>query len=246
MDHALYGHVDRTRRYSVGQWLADFRRVRDGNPGRLLIVVGGTGLYFNALLNGLSPIPEVSEDVRREALRIRESEGLASLVSDLLKRDPDTAKQTDLANPARVARAWEVYKSTGRGLAHWHRQATAPVLEQDAVAKLLVWPTPETTAAKIRLRLDRMVAEGVVEECREALEGWNPELPYSKALGAREFKEHLDGKIGLEETLDRVAQATTNYAKRQRTWFRSRMAGWRRIEPETSEHADPGPGVRPA
>ena len=203
-------------------------------------------MYFNALLNGLSPIPEVQEDVRREALRIKESEGLERLVSDLLKHDPETAQQTDLANPARVARAWEVYKSTGRGLAHWHRQATAPVLAHEAVAKRLVWPTPEATAAKIRLRLDRMVADGVVEECREALAGWNPELPYSKALGAREFKEHLEGKFGLEETLGRVARATTNYAKRQRTWFRSRMAGWRRIEPETSKRAVPGFGDGPA
>ena len=236
LPHALYGHVGRDEGYSVGSWLLDVRRILAEEPGRLPVIVGGTGLYFFALTNGLAPVPDIPERIRREGRRLREQGEIDRMIRDLRRASPESIDGLDLENPARVARAWEVQRATGRSLSHWHAQRAEPMLRLEDVDPLLLWPDPDETASRIDRRLKRMVADGVLDECREVLRGWDPSLPCSKALGASEFRDHLEGGIGLDETLRRVATATRRFAKRQRTWFRSRMGGWRRVRP------DVGPG----
>lgn len=232
LPHALYGHVGRHEGYSVGSWLRDMRRILDGEPGRLPVIVGGTGLYFHALTNGLAPVPDIPDGIRRESRRLRDRGEIDRMIRDLRRASPESVDDLELENPARVARAWEVQKASGHSLSHWHAQRAEPMLQLKDVDPLLLWPDPDETASSIDRRLKRMVADGVLDECREALQGWDPSLPCYKALGASEFRDHLEGRIGLDETLLRVATATRRFAKRQRTWFRSRMGGWRRVAPE--------------
>ena len=229
LPHALYGHVGGQEGYSAGSWLRDVRRILGEEPGRLPVIVGGTGLYFHVLTNGLAPVPDIPDGIRRESRRLRDRGEFDRMIRDLRRASPDSVDGLELDNPARVARAWEVQKATGRSLSHWHAQRTEPMLRLEDVDPLLLLPDPDETASSIDRRLKRMVADGVVDECRQALQGWDPSLPCYKALGASEFRDHLNGRIGLDETLRRVATATRRFAKRQRTWFRSRMGGWRRV-----------------
>ena len=235
LPHALYGHVGSHDAYSVGTWLRDLSRLLAEEPGRLPVIVGGTGLYFHALTNGLAPVPEIPEGIRRESRRLRKEGELDRMIRELRRASPDSVDGLDLENPARVARAWEVRMATGRSLSHWHAQAAEPLIPLKDADPMLLWPDPDETASSIDRRLRRMVEHGVVEECRKAIPDWDPSLPCSRALGASEFRDHIEGGIGLDETLRRIATATRRFAKRQRTWFRSRMGGWRRVAP------DPGP-----
>jgi tRNA dimethylallyltransferase len=189
-------------------------------------IVGGTGLYFTALTEGLAEIPPVPPAVRAEAGSRLAEGGLAALVADL---DPATAARTDLLNPVRVQRAWEVLRATGRGLADWQARTAPPLLRADAAERLLVMPDRDASAARILHRLRAMVAVGALEEVAAELPHWDPARPSGKAIGVAEFAAHLRGEMTLEAAILGAATATRQYAKRQRSWFRGRMADWRRI-----------------
>jgi len=225
-DHALYGHVDYGERYSVGRWLQDVADVQDRNPGRLLIYTGGTGLYLSTLVRGLAPIPPIDAGTRKAAAE-REVEALRD---DLAAADPATAAMIDLANPVRVQRAWEVLRSTGMGLAAWQRQSSTPLVDRDRALAVVTECGPGRLAKRIAVRLEMMVAGGVLAECLRLRSRWESDLPASQALGAREFMEHLDGRMSLAEAMTRAGQTTRQYTKRQRTWFRNQMADWARVE----------------
>ncbi len=224
--HHLYGHVAPGQPYSVGHWLrelAPFLRLRPAP-----VIVGGTGLYFSALTEGLAEIPAIPEAIRAEALERLAKEGLAALVTEL---DEPTRARIDRANPARVLRAWEVLKATGRGLAAWHAETGPPLLPKDSTERWLVDPGP-TLAHRIEKRFDAMLAEGALDEVRAALPLWprtGPLPPWTRAIGAAELYAYLRSEISLPEARRRAIVATRQYAKRQRTWFRNRFADWPRI-----------------
>ncbi len=235
--HALYGHVDKSARYSVGAWLDDVQRILADNPGRLPVIVGGTGLYFNALTRGLAPIPTIPPDIREQGAAMRASGEAGRMRDELRRLDPETASRIDMNNAARVSRAWEVFHATGKGLSHWHRQPSEPVFSPGEVESLLVWADPACINARIDSRLKRMLQEGVLEECRSLRDDWEPSLPWARAIGAAEFMAHVEGAVSLDEAMGKVAIATRQYAKRQRTWFRSKMGDWTRVpvRPEARE-----------
>ena len=225
--HRLFGHVDAARRYSVGDWLRDVAaalaeaRANDLRP----IIVGGTGLYFTALTEGLADIPPPPESVRREVAERLETEGLGALVADLSARDPDTAAATDLANPMRVTRALEVLAATGRGLSSWRAETPPPLIE--SADRLLILPDRAALYARCDARFDAMIAAGALEEA-QAMQArkLDPILPSMKAIGAPALMAHLRGEITLSEAAEQAKQATRNYAKRQMTWMRNRMRDW--------------------
>ncbi|MDZ4392411.1 tRNA (adenosine(37)-N6)-dimethylallyltransferase MiaA [Cypionkella sp.] len=220
--HALYGHVARDQAYSVGHWLREVRAFL----GRPVVIVGGTGLYFSALTEGLSEIPATPAEVRALADRRLADEGIAALLAEL---DAGTLARIDRLNPARVQRAWEVQASTGRGLAAW-QDATGPALLPLAEAEaLVIRPDVAWLDARIARRFAAMLAEGALDEVRAALPFWQPGQPWAKAIGAPELVAHLHGEISLAEAAEAAALASRQYAKRQRTWFRSRMKHWREI-----------------
>ena len=227
--HALYGHVGRRERYSVGSWLADFRRVLEGCGHMLPVVVGGTGLYFSALTEGLSPIPQIDPSVRAAGRRLLADSGEQALLDYLQRHDPETLAAIDTKNTVRVLRAWEVHVDTRIGLRAWQTKGAPPLLPAAETCPVLVWPDRETLERKIRSRLRDMVREGALDECSAAMAEWSPNSPSSKAIGGAEFIAYLQGRTTLSEAVERASVATRQYAKRQRTWFRSRMAGWNRL-----------------
>lgn len=219
--HALYGHVGRDEAYSAGHWLREVLALLD----RPVVVVGGTGLYFMALTEGLAEVPPVPAAVRAEADALRTGD-LAAMVAGL---DPETAARIDLRNPARVQRAWEVLRATGRGLSAWQAATGAPALPPGRAETLLLRPDVDWLNARIDARFDAMLAAGALEEVRAEAPFWNPARPAARAIGAAELIAHLRGEMPLAEAVAAAKLASRQYAKRQRTWFRNRMRGWRAL-----------------
>ena len=218
--HRLYGHVGRDDPYSVGHWLREARAVLE--TGVRPIFVGGTGLYFMALTEGLAEIPDVPPEVRAAGDALR----LADLPAMIAALDATTRAKTDLRNPARVQRAWEVLRATGRGLADWQANTPAPLLPRAACAALVLRPEVDWLNARIDQRFDAMMDQGALQEAAMELPQWQPQRPSARAIGAPELIAHLRGEIGLEAAVAAAKLASRQYAKRQRTWFRSRMGDW--------------------
>jgi tRNA dimethylallyltransferase len=220
LPHALYGHVARDRSYSVGDWLRDLAPLLD----RPVVIVGGTGLYFQALTRGLAEIPPIPAAVRAEADARRQAGGIAGLLAEL---DAETAGRIDRQNWMRVQRAWEVLRATGRGLASWQRQTGAPLLPLERAEAVQLMPEVPWLDARIARRFAAMLEGGALAEARAEAPLWDPALPSAKAIGAPELIAHLKGEMTLQEAAAAAVLASRQYAKRQRTWFRSHRAGWR-------------------
>lgn len=220
--HALYGHVAPGRSYSVGDWLAEMAALLD--RGERLIVAGGTGLYFTALTRGLAVIPPVPAAIRAEGDdRLARAGGLAAMAAELDRR---TAGGLDLNNPARVQRAWEVLRATGRGLADWQAETGPPLIAPGTAARLVLASDRDWLAARIERRFAAMLATGALDEVRAMAPCWQPGAQWTRAIGAAELKAHLEGRLTLAEATGRAVVATRQYAKSQRIWFRNRMRDW--------------------
>lgn len=224
LPHALYGHVARDQPYSVGQWLREVAPLLAG-PLRP-VIVGGTGLYFTALTTGLARVPPVPAAVRAEGEALLAARGLDGLLADL---DPETAARIDTDNPARVQRAWEVQRATGRGLAAWHADTAPPLLPLSRAAAIVLRPDRDWLSRRIEVRFDAMLSAGALQEVRAALPHWTPGAPWTRAIGAAELAAHLRGETTLEQAREAACTATRRYAKRQRTWFRNQMQGWQAL-----------------
>ncbi len=240
LPHRLYGHVGLAERYSVGHWLAEAGAVlADAQSARLRpVIVGGTGLYFKALTEGLAPIPDVPEKIRRAAEAELDRIGLARLAERLAARDPATAATLDPANPRRMLRAWEVLEATGAGLAAWQARTAAPLVPPGACMAIALDPPRPWLHARCEARLDAMLAAGALDEVREVVAlGLGPGMPGLKAVGAAELAAHLAGELPLADATARAKAATRRYAKRQLTWMRNQMAGWPRLDPSQPDAA---------
>lgn len=220
--HLLYGHIPFDADYSVGHWLREVTPLLLDGPRP--IIVGGTGLYFTALTTGLARIPPVPAGIRRAADTRLRNAGLAEMAAEL---DAETATRIDLRNPARVQRAWEVLRATGRGLALWQEDTGPPPLPLTEAEALVVSPGRDALAARIDARFDAMMRAGALDEARALLPRWDPARPAARAIGAPELVAHLRGETTLEQAVDAAKAATRQYAKRQRTWLRSKMGAWR-------------------
>jgi tRNA dimethylallyltransferase len=204
--------------------------------GRVPIVVGGTGLYFKALLEGLSPIPAADPEVRAfwraEAAR-RPARELHAL---LAARDPEMAGRLMPTDTQRIVRALEVLEGTGRSLAAWQREPGRPVLAEADAARLLLLPERAEHGALIDARLDAMLAAGALEEVRALVAvGFSTELPIMRAHGVPPLVRHLQGALSLEEAAAAARGDTRQYAKRQLTWLRRNMIAWKQIDQQELE-----------
>lgn len=222
--HLLYGHVPGDAPYSVGHWLRDIQPILQGDVRA--IIVGGTGLNLTALTEGLADIPPTPPAIRAMADARMAAEGPAGMLAEL---DAQTVARIDTANPVRVQRAWEVLRTTGRGLAAWQNDTPAPLLPLTAAQPLLIEADRDWLSQRIARRFDAMIANGALEEARRNLQGWNPTRSSSRAIGAPELIDHLQGNRDLKDAVAAGKIATRQYAKRQRTWFRSKMQSWRSI-----------------
>jgi tRNA dimethylallyltransferase len=224
-EHRLYGHQAPGATYSVGDWLREIRGLLE--TGRRLIVVGGTGLYLTALTEGLAEIPPTPPGVRAEADRRLAEAGPQSFVAEL---DGPTKARIDLRNPVRVQRAWEVQRATGRTLAEWQSSASTPILPPDRVTLIRLDAERDWLADRIDRRFVSMVSSGALDEVRAVMPIWDPAGQWAKAIGAPELVGYLGGHFGLDTAIASGQAASRQYAKRQRTWLRSRMRTWRPID----------------
>ncbi|MEM9725509.1 MAG: tRNA (adenosine(37)-N6)-dimethylallyltransferase MiaA [Pseudomonadota bacterium] len=240
VEHGLDGYVPpEALDYSVGRWLRDAVAALHRAGPRPVVIVGGSGLYLKALTQGLAPIPEASEAIVAAWEAARETRGLPSLLAELEERDPATAARIDGRNPRRVLRALIVLEATGQGLAAWAKTTPPPGLPLgDALAVRLVVDRG-ALRARIRRRLQRMAAEGVLGEVTSMrARGLSWHAPAMQALGARAFAAHLDGEGSLQDAIERAAIDTGRYAKRQDTWARNQFGRWRALE-VSFDDADP-------
>jgi len=237
--HALYGFVGGAEGYSAGRYAADAARViaeaRSG--GRVPIVVGGTGLYIKALLQGLSPVPAIQPEVRAHWRGQARNVPAGELYAILARRDPVTAARLMPTDPQRIVRALEVLDSTGRSLAEWQRTPGEPVLVEREAVRLLVLPDRRTHAAAIDARFDAMVAAGALEEVQRLLAlGLCDELPIMRALGVAPLAAAMAGKLALSQAAARAKADTRQFAKRQGTWWRRNMITWIRLSAQELEN----------
>ena len=234
--HALYGYVPFDKRHSVGSWLSDLARLIKRYPRKLMIVVGGTGLYFTALTDGLAPIPDTDGEIEAVSEEILQRYGPERLLKDLSDLDPETYRTLDHENPVRVQRAWVVLRQTGRGLASWHAETPTPLISLEEAHPVLLTAERRWLIRRINKRVRHMVEAGVLDECEAMLPWWDPTLNSSRAIGAVEFMAYLRGELLLEQAIKKVEIATRQYAKRQRTWFRSRFGLWQAVDARLAAH----------
>lgn len=242
-EHDLYGFVSGRQAYSAGRYARDAAQaiVRASSRGRIPILVGGSGLYFKVLLEGLSPVPAVDPDVRaywRGRAAAVPPRGLHAL---LRARDPEMAERLRDSDPQRVVRALEVLESTGRSLSAWQREPGIPVIAAAAASRVVVLPDPVGHRAAIDRRFDAMLAAGALGEVRAVLgQGLSRELPMMRALGVAQLAAHLAGEMTLAGAVAAAKAETRRYAKRQATWLKRNMITWRHIKSQETERFSEG------
>lgn len=229
--HHLYGHVGAGELYSTGRWLNDaLAAITDiRERGAIPILVGGTGLYFKALTEGLAEMPAVDPEARAELRERAQREGAAALHAELAQLDPHTAARLTPNDAPRILRALEVWRSAGASIAEL-QAATRPALTRDEWAGLALTPERAGLYAAIDARFDAMLAHGVLDEVR-AFEAHklDPALPAMKAHGAPALMAHLRGEISLADAAEIAKRDTRRYAKRQFTWIGGQMREWVRV-----------------
>lgn len=229
--HHLFGTVDAAEGWSVGRWLRAASEVLSqiAGRGKPAIVVGGTGLYFRALTQGLAEIPAIPTAVRTQATDDFEQIGEGPFRERLAVHDPAAAGRIAPGDRQRLVRAWEVFAATGTALSEW-QQTGEPALAAGSWTALALEPPRAALYARCDARLDAMVEAGAVAEVRALVaRKLDPDLPAMKAVGVREFAGHVRGETTLDAALEAAKRETRRYAKRQMTWQRGQMADWPRI-----------------
>lgn len=220
--HHLIDVLDPEERFSAGRFATLARSALDAIAarGRPAIVVGGSGLYLRALLEGIAPLPPPDAGVRERLERRHAEAGLAALRSELERRDPATASRLGAGDRQRILRALEVVLSTGRPLSSW--LAETPFGRRPLPARRVGLTLPRALLYdRIEARVRRMIEGGWLDEVRTLLaSGVRPEAPAFQAIGYAQWVRHLAGELGFEEAFRRIVVATRRYAKRQETWFR--------------------------
>jgi tRNA dimethylallyltransferase len=226
--HHLFGVVDASEAWSVGRWLAAAIAVLAdiAARGRPAIVVGGTGLYFRALLQGLADIPAIPTAVRADSRATLERLGEAVFRAKLAEVDAAAASRIAPGDGQRLTRAWEVFVVTGKSLSDWQAGTATPTAT--AWERLVLDPERSALNRRLDARVDAMVREGALDEvARLAARGLPPDQPIMKALGVAPFAACLRGEIDVAEAVAQVQRDTRRYAKRQATWFRHQAGDWR-------------------
>ncbi len=222
--HKLYGVLAGDDTCSVARWqrMALQELTKAWQQDKLPIVVGGTGLYLQSLLTGISDIPDIDPAIRRQAKTLHQELGSEAFHSRLQAMDPATAVKLHPGDTQRMIRAYEVIQSTGKSIADWQKQKnTSAIAKLDCTVKLIM-PPKEELHRKANERLAKMINNGALKEVQNLLnKNYAPNLPVMKALGVTELSAHLQGKITLPEAIELIQIATRQYIKRQITWFKN-------------------------
>ncbi len=225
-EHKLYGIFAPQERGSVSEWLklatAEIRKTWQIN--KLPIVVGGTGFYIESLINGISPIPQTSDEVRKKVVDILEKEGLQAVFAKLQEVDEIGAKMVNPNDTTRVRRALEIFWDTKKSIAEWFDKPLVRPLPEARFSVTAILPKLKDLEEKCSVRFDQMLERGALQEVENLLKaGIDENMPVMKAIGVAELGAYLQGKISLDEAVNLAKLHTRQYAKRQLTWFRNRL-----------------------
>ena len=234
-EHHLEGVADAAESWSVGRWTRAVMPLLDelAAQDRPVLLVGGTGLYFNALTRGLADIPAVPDAVRDAVQTDYDAEGEAAFRRRLAEVDPVAAAAITPGDRQRLIRALAVAQSTGRSLSAW-KADTQPLLAPGSYDALVVEPSRDRLYAACDARVSQMIENGALYEVRALLaRNLDPALPAMKAVGVPELAAHLTGATTLDQAVAAIRLSTRHYAKRQLTWFRNQTADWARVSPGT-------------
>lgn len=230
--HHLFGTVDPAERFSTGAWLeaAKRRLAQVERKGKRAIFVGGTGLYLLSLIQGLSDIPPVPEEVRQEVKDIFRSEGVEGLFARVSKVDAASAERIGTGDKQRLSRALEIWLATGRAMTSFQNARAKPALREGGWLGIALTPPRARLYRRIDRRFSSMMVEGAMEEAKALVEqGLDPELPAMKAHGMPWLAAYIRGEISADEAAENAKRDTRRYAKRQFTWIARQFPFWPRI-----------------
>lgn len=237
--HRLYGHCPASEAYSAGRFAAEAKAEISAakTAGRIPIIVGGTGLYFKALVEGFPEIPPVPDNVRNRWRERAAAEGSRSMHAELSGSDPQLAARLKPSDTQRIVRALEVLEATGRSLSYWQALPSVPVFDSDKAAKFVIEIDRAELRARCDRRLDLMLEAGALDEVRNLLAlGIAADRPAMRAVGVPEFTAVIRGEAAVDEALERAKIATRQYIKRQHTWLRRNMITWKYIFSQQIEY----------
>ncbi|RWP64979.1 tRNA (adenosine(37)-N6)-dimethylallyltransferase MiaA [Mesorhizobium sp.] len=233
--HFLYGHVHPSNAYSTGAWLRDVMKLIDDGAlfERPVIFVGGTGLYFRALAEGISEMPDIPQPIRDRWRYELQEQGAAKLHRILLREDSAAGMMLKPTDGQRIVRALEVLDASGRSILEWQAARGRPLIDRASTRFFVIEPDRAELVERIEARFDRMLEKGALDEVRQITDlGLDPDLPAMKAIGVRELQAAMAGELSFPEAIERAKIATRQYAKRQATWFRHQLGPeWLRLRP---------------
>ena len=230
--HHLYGFKSVKDNYSTGNWLKDAKKKINNvkKKKKIPILVGGTGLYFKALIDGIVKIPDIPLTIRNRIRKKQSKIGQIKFYSELIKLDPLCKKKINKNDSQRSIRAYEVKKFTNKSLFDWYSE-TYSEFNQDSFIKLHIDYPREKLIERISIRTNEMLRDGAIKEAKRFYKlRVKKDLSSNKVIGLSEIKEYLDKRIDLTELKEKISIKTRQYAKRQSTWARGQMSDWQKIK----------------
>ena len=231
--HHLYGVVDLNKKFSTGEWLKiAIKKIKEIKKRKKIpILVGGTGLYFQSLIDGLVKIPEIPIKFRNKIRLMQKKEGQRKFYKELLRIDPMAKNKFDQNDTHRTIRAFEIKSFTKISMYEWLTK-TKPEFKDEEFLKLYIDFKREDLIKRISLRSIKMIEEGAINEVKKFIKlKIKKDLSVNRVIGIDELTQHLDKKIKLVQARELISIKTRQYAKRQATWARSRMTSWEKINP---------------
>ena len=231
--HHLYGVIDLNKKFSTGQWLElAIKKIKNiQKKKKIPILVGGTGLYFQSLINGLVKIPEIPLNFRNKVRLMSKREGQKKFYKKLLKLDPKIKDKFDSNDTQRSIRAYEIKSYTNISMYDWLTKTKSEFKESDFL-KLYIETKREKLIDKINLRTSNMINDGAINEVKKFLKlKIRKDQSVNRVIGIAELTQYLNKKITLDQAKELILIKTRQYAKRQATWARTRMTSWKKIKP---------------
>jgi tRNA dimethylallyltransferase len=231
--HHLYGVVDLHKKFSTGQWLkATIKKIKEIRKiKKIPILVGGTGLYFQSLIEGLVKIPEIPKKFRNKIRLMQKNEGQKKFYKKLLKIDPNVKDKFDPNDTQRTIRAFEIKLFTKISMYEWLKKTKSEFKNEEFI-KLYIDLERKDLIKRISFRSKKMIREGAIKEVKKFIKlKIKKDLSVNRVIGIDELTQHLDKKINLDQVQELISIKTRQYAKRQATWARSRMSAWKKINP---------------
>ena len=234
IEHYLYGFRSVKKEFSSGEWLKlakkNIKKIRDKN--KIPVLVGGTGLYFKALTDGLVKIPKIPIPIRNKIRRMQNNLGQKKFYLKLLKIDPSVKNRIDPTDAQRSIRAYEVISISKKSIFEWYKK-TKPSFKKEQFIKIYLNYPKDKLINKISKRVDQMMKDGAIKEVKDFLKlNLKSDSNIFKVIGIREIKDFIDKKTSMHDLKLNIVIKTRQYAKRQRTWSRGHMSDWQKFDAE--------------